>query len=171
MTQVQERSKYINSKTKLKNKTHFGHINIKMTSFYAKRQFLDMLSSGSDPIYKDYYNKKVILYKTELIPSSNNSDDYHIRNKKYNGELLCISNKNIDGEVSIKIIDPIPSNPYHVTVISGPIHYFNILYDRSEETNYLFKMVISKKMKNVLYSDVLYYIYLFLKTDFIKIQL
>ena len=95
---------------------------------------------------------------------------FKIIDKDFKGTLFDISHKNRDGHITVKIIIPVPSNPMHIFSVSGRIEDFTILYDRTKETNLLFKMIIAKKMKNVLCSDVLYYIHLFLKNDFTVID-
>ena len=131
------------------------------------------MRKNRNSVYSDFYDKKVIVYCHQgYYPLSFKGDKkINIKDKGFKGRLFDISDQNRDGHITVKTIIPLPSNPLHIYSLSGRIEDFTILYDRTKETKHLFKMVISKKMKKILYSDVLYYIYLFLKTDFVKIQL
>lgn len=144
-----------------------------MNSSNLENNYTRSLKKNRNSVYSDFYDKKVIVHcHLRYYPLAfKDNKKINIKDKAFKGTLFDISHQNRDGYITVKTIVPLPSNPIHIYSVSGHIEDFTILYDRTKETKHLFKMVISKKMKNVLYSDVLYYIYLFLKTDFVKIQL
>lgn len=145
----------------------------KMSSSNLENNYIRSLKKNRNSVYSDFYDKKAIVYCHQgHFPLAFKGDKkINIKNKDFKGTLFDISHQNRDGDITVKTIIPLPSNPMHIFSISGRIDDFTILYDRTKETNHLFKMIISKKMKNILCSDVLHYIHLFLKNDFIKIQL
>lgn len=128
------------------------------------------MRKNRNSVYSDFYDKKAIVYCHQAHFPLEGEGLFKIIDKDFKGTLFDISHKNRDGHITVKIIMPVPSNPMHIFSVSGLIEDFTILYDRTKETNHLFKMVIAKKMKNVLCSDVLYFIYLFLKNDFTVID-
>tara|TARA_B100000900_G_scaffold398473_1_gene399873 strand:+ start:5212 stop:5652 length:441 start_codon:yes stop_codon:yes gene_type:complete len=136
-----------------------------------ENNYVRSLRKNRNSVYSDFYDKKAIVYCHQAHFPLEGEGLFNIVDKDFKGTLFDISHKNRDGHITVKIIMPVPSNPMHIFSVSGHIEDFTILYDRTKETNYLFKMVISKKMKNVLCSDVLYYIHLFLKNDFTVIDL
>lgn len=138
-----------------------------------ENNYVRSLRKNRNSVYSDFYDKKVIVHCHQgYYPLAFKGDKkINIKDKNFKGTLFDISHQNRDGHITVKTIVPLPSNPIHIYSVSGCIEDFTILYDRTKETNYLFKMVISKKMKNVLCSDVLYYIHLFLKNDFTVIDL
>lgn len=136
-----------------------------------ENNYVRSLRKNRNSVYSDFYDKKAIVYCHQVHFPLEGEEPINIKDKAFKGTLFDISHQNRDGHITVKTIVPLPSNPIHIYSVSGPIEDFTILYDRTKETNYLFKMVISKKMKNVLCSDVLYYIHLFLKNDFVKILL
>lgn len=136
-----------------------------------ENNYVRSLRKNRNSVYSDFYDKKAIVHCHQAHFPLEGEEPINIKDKAFKGTLFDISHQNRDGHITVKTIVPLPSNPIHIYSVSGPIEDFTILYDRTKETNYLFKMVISKKMKNVLCSDVLYYIHLFLKNDFVKILL
>jgi len=136
-----------------------------------ENNYVRSLKKNRNSVYSDFYDKKAIVHCHQAHFTLEGEEPINIKDKAFKGTLFDISHQNRDGYITVKIIIPLPSNPIHIYSVSGHIEDFTILYDRTKETNYLFKMVISKKMKNVLCSDVLYYIHLFLKNDFVKILL
>jgi hypothetical protein len=136
-----------------------------------ENNYVSNLRKNRNSVYSDFYDKKAIVYCHQAHFPLEGEGLFNIINKGFKGTLFDISHKNRDGHITVKTIIPLPSNPMHIYSVSGHIHDFTILYDRTKETNHLFKMVISKKMKNLLCSDVLYFIYLFLKNDFTVIDL
>jgi len=136
-----------------------------------ENNYVRSLRKNRNSVYSDFYDKKAIVYCHQAHFPLEGEEPINIKDKAFKGTLFDISHQNRDGHITVKTIVPLPSNPIHIYSVSGHIEDFTILYDRTKETNYLFKMVISKKMKNVLCSDVLYYIHLFLKNDFVKILL
>ena len=144
-----------------------------MSSSNLENNYVRSLKKNRNSVYSDFYDKKAIVHcHLAHFPLASKGDKkINIKDKAFKGTLFDISHKNRDGCITVKIIIPLPSNPMHIYSVSGHIHDFTILYDRTKETNHLFKMVISKKMKNLLCSDVLYFIYLFLKNDFTVIDL
>ena len=136
-----------------------------------ENNYVSNLRKNRNSVYSDFYDKKAIVYCHQAHFPLEGEGLFNIINKGFKGTLFDISHKNRDGHITVKTIIPLPSNPMHIFSVCGRIDDFTIIYDRTKETNYLFKMVISKKMKNVLCSDVLYFIYLFLKNDFTVIDL
>lgn len=135
-----------------------------------ENNYVRSLRKNRNSVYSDFYDKKAIVYCHQAHFPLEGEGLFKIIDKDFKGTLFDISHKNRDGHITVKIIMPVPSNPMHIFSVSGRIEDFTILYDRTKETNHLFKMIIAKKMKNVLCSDVLYYIHLFLKNDFTVID-